>query len=228
MFGVSALKFDAALGLELRLEDEPVELPRLLAEIHSELLTAGVKRRKTAATFYDQAVVECKYEIGDRVLLSHPPALVETGRTLRVSSLGPYMISEQQSPVSYTHTSEAGKKSAGPHVNRLRKLPVEADLIETEETQDGMWPDTRKVLRSSMERQQKKRHIEYKVRRRERNGFVRLSGTTFPEVFKKTLDLAEAGRRFGKIPKELVPTAGDMSGRKVCRERKLEEATYSS
>jgi hypothetical protein len=63
-FGVHAFEFDAGLGLELRLEEEPEDLPKALARIHQELLSAGHRSRGTAATYYDRAVKACSYNSG--------------------------------------------------------------------------------------------------------------------------------------------------------------------
>jgi hypothetical protein len=100
MFGVDVFEFDVGLGVQLRLEDEPEDLPSRLAAVHADLLSAGKRGRSAADKFYNRAVTECSYAIGDRVLIFHPLGLVETGRKLRVPWIGPYRIFERQSDVS--------------------------------------------------------------------------------------------------------------------------------
>lgn len=48
MFGVDAFEFDCGLGLQLRLEDDPTDLPARLAEIHADLLKQGNRSRDMA------------------------------------------------------------------------------------------------------------------------------------------------------------------------------------
>jgi hypothetical protein len=85
MFGVDVFEFDAGLGMQLRLEDEPEDLPSRLAAVHADLLTAGKRNISAAEKVYNRAVTECSYAVGDRVLLFLLTGLVETGRKLRVS-----------------------------------------------------------------------------------------------------------------------------------------------
>jgi transposase InsO family protein len=105
-FGVHAFEFDAGHGLELRLEEEPEDLPKALARIHQELLSAGHRSRGTAATYYDRAVKACSYNVGDRMLLYYPPGEIEQGRKPRVPWLGPYRVVARHSSVAYTIRSE--------------------------------------------------------------------------------------------------------------------------
>jgi hypothetical protein len=145
MFGVDVFEFDAGVGLQLRLDDEPTDLAERLKEVHRDLMAAGRRSRMAAARYYDQAVKETSFVVGDRVLIWHPPGEVEVGRKLRVLWIGPYRITDQHSPVSYSLKSEIGGKVARAHVNRLCKVEHEA-LVETSEPKNGMWPDSRRLL----------------------------------------------------------------------------------
>jgi hypothetical protein len=58
MFGVDVFEFDAGIGLQLRLDDEPEDLAERLGRIHKDLLSAGRRSRTQAARYYDQAVEE--------------------------------------------------------------------------------------------------------------------------------------------------------------------------
>jgi hypothetical protein len=136
MFGVDVFEFDAGVGLQLRLDDEPTNLAERLKEVHRDLLIAGRRSRTVAARYYDLAVKETSFVVGDRVLIWHPPGEVEVGRKLRVPWIGPYRIIDQHSPVSYSLKAEGGEKVARAHVNRLRKVEPEA-LVETSEPKDG-------------------------------------------------------------------------------------------
>jgi hypothetical protein len=154
MFGVDVFEFDAGLGLQLRLDEEPDDLPSWLVAVHADLLSAGKRSRSAAEKFYNRAVVEYSYAIGDGVLAFHPPGLVETGQKLRVPWIGPYRIVERQSDVSYVLRSEIEGKSALVHVNRLRKIAEDEDFAETGDPLAGMWPDSRRILRASEQAQQ--------------------------------------------------------------------------
>jgi hypothetical protein len=131
MFGVDVFGFDSGLDLQLRLEDEPENIPSRLAAVHADLLSARKRSRSAAEKYYNRAVTECSYAIGDRVLIFHPPGLVETGLKLRVPWIGPYRIVERQSDVSYVLQSEIEGNSARVHVNRLRKIAEDEDSEET-------------------------------------------------------------------------------------------------
>jgi transposase InsO family protein len=120
MFGVDVFEFDAGVGLKLRLDDEPQDLAERLSAVHRDLLTAGRRSRTSAAKYYEQAVMETRFKIGDRALIYHPPGDAEVGRKLRVPWIGPYSITDKHSPVSYSLKSEIDGKSARAHVNRLR------------------------------------------------------------------------------------------------------------
>jgi hypothetical protein len=70
MFGVDVVEFDAGLGLQLRLEEEPEDLPSRLAAVHADLVSAGKRCRSAAEKFYNRPVTKFSYAIGDRVLIS--------------------------------------------------------------------------------------------------------------------------------------------------------------
>jgi hypothetical protein len=65
MFGVDVFEFDAGIGLQPRLEDEPEDFPSRLAGVHADLLSAGNRSRSAADKLLHRAVTECSYAIGD-------------------------------------------------------------------------------------------------------------------------------------------------------------------
>jgi hypothetical protein len=146
-FGVHAFEFDGGLGLELRLEEEPEDLPKALARIHQELLSAGHRSGGTAANYYDRAVKACSYSVGDPILLYYSTGEIEQGRKLRVPWLGPYRVVARHSSVAYTIRSELDDSEGTTHVNRLKKITEDSDLSDVRRPQYGMWPDVRRVLR---------------------------------------------------------------------------------
>jgi hypothetical protein len=53
MFGVDAFEFDAGIGFQLQLDDEPEDLAEILGQIHKNLLSAGrhsLQRRRSTMT----------------------------------------------------------------------------------------------------------------------------------------------------------------------------------
>jgi Integrase core domain len=182
MFGMDALEFDAALGLELRIDDEPEDLSSTMAKIHADLMSTGLHSRDVAATYYDRAVKECKYEVGDRVLLYQSQGAMEQGRKLRVPWLGPYRVVARQSSVGYTIKSEMSELEARVHVNRLRMIADDTDLSDVNQPKSGIWPDTKLILRSILSRKENDRGAEYQVRRRGRNGFISVPDIAIPDV----------------------------------------------
>jgi hypothetical protein len=146
IFGVDVFEFDAGIGLQLRLDEEPEDLAERLGKTQKDLLSAGSRSRTQAARYYDRAVEEVSFGLGDRVPVYHPPGDVEVGRKLRVPWIGPYTISERHFPVSYTLVSEVGGKEARTHVNRLKKVDSKT-LEESAAPEDGFWPASRRLLR---------------------------------------------------------------------------------
>jgi hypothetical protein len=96
---VDPFEFDACLGLELRLEDEPHDVAQRLAEVHGQLYKKAMRSRAAAQAQYDKAVQMCSYAVGDRVLIYHTPGETESGRKLRAPWIGPYRITERHSAV---------------------------------------------------------------------------------------------------------------------------------
>jgi Integrase core domain len=184
MFGVDVFEFDAGIGLQVRLEDEPEDLAERLAAVHKDLLAAGKQSRTSAAKHYDKAVLDTKFEIGDRVLIYNPPGDVEVGRKLRVPWIGPHRITEKHSPVGYSMVSEIEGKRARAHVNRLRKIAPET-LAETANPEAGLWPDSRRLLRGSLGRRTTESgQVQYQVKHAGRAGFVWQNEESLPDVVK--------------------------------------------
>jgi hypothetical protein len=198
MFGVDVFEFDAGIGLQLRLEDEPESLHERLLEVHKDLLAAGRRSRTRAARHYDKAVEETFYNVGDRVLVYHPQGDVEKGRKLRVPWIGPYLVTERHSPVGYTVRSEVEGKVARVHVNRLRKIdPV--TLAETRAPQDGLWPDSRRILRGILGRRAGPGGVvQYKVKHAGRTGFIWQNADTLPDIVKAAYEQLERSRPRGE------------------------------
>lgn len=194
MFGVDAFEFDAALGLQLRLEDEPIDLPARLAEIHNEVLRRGKTSRDSAAKYYNRSVKKCSYKEGDRVLLYHPPGTLEIGRKLRVPWLGPYRIVAVQSQVGYELLSEIGNRRARVHVNRLKRIAEDEDIRDTGDPQQGVWPDARRIIRSILGHRGEGSTLEYKLTSRGRNGYVWTKASEVPDVVRTAYDMAARER----------------------------------
>jgi hypothetical protein len=205
MFGVDVFEFDAGVGLQLRLDKEPTSLAERLKEVHRDLLEAGKRSRTVAARFYDLSVKETSFEVGDRVLVWHPPGEVEVGRKLRVPWIGPYRVMDQHSPVSYSLKAEVGDKVARAHVNRLRKVEPEA-VVETSQPKDGLWLDSRRLLRSILSsRTTADGRVQYQVKHAGRTRFVWEDASALPDVVKEAFRIAREHT--------LVYGGGDQSNR---------------
>jgi hypothetical protein len=189
-----SLSLMPGLGLQLRLEEKPEDLPSLLAAVHADLFSAGNRSRSAAEKFYNRAVAECSYAFGDRVLIFHPPGLVETGRKLRVPWIGPYRIVESQSDVSYVLRSEIEGKSARVHVNRLRKIAKDEDLAETGDPLTGMWPDSRRILSAVLETREIGDRVEYNILGQGRRGYVWVPAAALPDVVKTAFAMSKKER----------------------------------
>lgn len=201
MFGVRPFEFDSCQGLSLRLEDEPADVAARLAEVHAQLFNASLKSREWAQKHYDKAVEECQFELGERVLLYHPPGEKESGRKLRVPWLGPYLVQEKHSSCGYTVRSELDGRLARVHVNRLKRVPSGRD-VDAEQPQQGLWPDVRRVLRGVLDRRTRsgaavngsdQQGVEYKVRKAGRRGFVWVPRESLPDVVVRAYELSLRG-----------------------------------
>jgi hypothetical protein len=174
------------------LEAEPEDLPKALARIHQELLSAGHRSRGTAATYYDRAVRACTYNVGDRRLHYYPPGEIEQGRKLRVSWRGLNRVVARHSSVSYSIRRELDDSEGTAHVNRLKKITEDSDLSDVRRPQYGMWPGVRRVLRGILSRREtRSKGTEYQVRSRGRNGFKWVPETAIPDVVRLAFALAE-------------------------------------
>ena len=186
VFGVEAFDFDNEVGVRMRQDDRTEAGGRLderLAELHRSLLSAGFAARRRAEKQYNKLVAECQYEVGDRVLVYDPPAAVERGRKLRTPWLGPYRVTEKLSPISYVLTSEIESRVARAHVNRLRKLDPE--VSETGDPRDGVFPDSRRLIRMISDDRVLHGRRQLKVRSRGRRGFVWKDENELPELVVK-------------------------------------------
>jgi hypothetical protein len=182
MFGVDYFDFDAGTGLAFRLQDETQakDLPARLAAAHADLLPAGRLSRDRAARYYDAAVKETVYKVGDTVVVFNPPGVTEVGRKLHAPWLGPYKISERLSPVRYILESLLGGKRVRAHVNRLRHF----DVVKHRKTGDpveAMWPDSRRILQGIMAEREDKPGT-FKVRFAGRRGFKEVKETDLRTV----------------------------------------------
>jgi hypothetical protein len=139
-------------------------------------------------------VVEVSYVVGDLVLIYHPPGDVVVGCKLRVPWVGPYRIVSKQSPVSYSMVSKVEGKRARAHVNRLRMLEP-GTLVETSSPEDGLWPDSRRLLRGILQSRITAHGTrQYKVRHAGRAGFVWVDADRLPDVVKAAYELCSRQR----------------------------------
>jgi transposase InsO family protein len=191
MFGIDAFDFDAEIGWKTMLDSqqEGESLPEGLKILHDELFRRGMNARGQAARQYNRALNEVKFEEGDRVLLFHPPGLIEQGRKLRSPWLGPYRIKEKLSQIGYMLESEATQKTARVHVNRLRRFSEE--FMELESPQAGVLSDSRRLALRIIDSKVEDGVRKFKVVSPGRKGYVWQRGTDLPEIVVKAFDLAQ-------------------------------------
>jgi hypothetical protein len=138
LLGVDPFEFDASLGFELHLEDEPHDVAQRLAEVHGQLYKKAMCSRAAAQMHFDKAVKMCSYAVGNRVLIYHTPGETESCRKLRVPWIGPYRISERHSAVRYSAVSELEGKTARVHVNLLKAV-LDGREVDASAPEQGLW-----------------------------------------------------------------------------------------
>eukprot|EP00171_Calliarthron_tuberculosum_P023167 IDg23167t1 len=192
MFGVEAFELDHELGLQNRIDEDPgtgEELARNLANLHSQLIGQGMKSRDRAEKSYNKTIKEVAYQEGQRVLVYNPQADLEKGRKLSSPWIGPYRIEKKLSDISCILKSEVGNKTARSHVNRLRHFNEQH--IETGNPIGGVFPDSRRILKSIIEVQSRSDGRYFKVRSAGRTGTKWVRENMLPEVVVKSFDNIE-------------------------------------
>jgi Integrase zinc binding domain/Integrase core domain len=177
MFGVESFDFDGGLNLRFRQDDEPENLQARLQEVHKRLFDKLLASTTAAGRIYDRAVRETQYEVGDTVFVFHPPGLIDKGRKLVPPWLGPYVVQKKLSDISYLLTDREGKVSRV-HVNRLTR--TDQDLKETQNPVEGLFPDSRRLLRNVLEYDAIKK--QFKTRSAGRRGYKWIDEPNLPDV----------------------------------------------
>jgi Integrase core domain len=194
MFGTEPFEFDCGLQLRFRADDEPTQLAARLREIHTQLLRRGIQSREIASRVHDSAVQEVEFPEGGRVLVYDEPTAAGQGRKMRVPWMGPYRVEKRLSPVGYLLRAESDGRTARVHANRIRA--VRPGVNESpRDPQAGMWPDSRRMLRSILERREVGGVVEYRVPRVGRRGYAWLSEHDLPEVVVRAYELFRTNER---------------------------------
>jgi hypothetical protein len=163
VLGTEVFEFDRGLLQRWRVDDEPENLAQWLAEIHSHLLARRLKVRDEAALTYDRAVRLVEFAEGERVLVYDEAGAVAQGRKLRLPWFGPYRVERKLSDVSYVPCAKNDTRGARVHGNRMRRWDSNSEA-NARESEAGMWPDSRRMLRGILERRKKEGKLEYRVR----------------------------------------------------------------
>jgi len=71
---------------------------------------------------------------------------MEVGRKLRTPWMGPYRVEDKLTSIAYLLRSESDHRLARVHVNRLRAF--DENLKETNDALDGVFPDSRRLIRN--------------------------------------------------------------------------------
>ncbi len=143
MFGTDAFEAWGELDAE-RHAGEPGCLAKGLSRLHKVLVGNARKARGRAASHYDKALQETKYNPGDRVLLWPPEINSQEGKKVIKPWIGPYVVVAPLGRVCYELRSEVGDRRARVHANRLRK--INDAVVESGEPRDGVFPDSLRML----------------------------------------------------------------------------------
>lgn len=188
MFGSEAFDFDAGIALRAGNDERTVEdLATSLRDTHDALYKASKRSRDGAEKAYNRAVREQRFDVNERVLVYNPIDDIQKGRKLRTPWLGPYRVKEVLSPIAYLLESEVEHRIARVHVNRLTR--ISGDARETMDPREGVFPDTRRLIRKILDRRGGETGAEYKVKSVGRRGYVWTSGQDLPPVVTNAYEL---------------------------------------
>lgn len=131
------MRFEACNEMKVKTADEePSNLEMRLPRLYQMLIRNAKRLKDIAASQYDRAVFETKFEVGDSVILWD----VEIdGNKIVKAWMGPYVIIEMLVLVLYELNSEIGNPVARVHVNRLKRLGNTA--ADTRDSVDGVFPN---------------------------------------------------------------------------------------
>lgn len=136
-----------------------------------------------------------KYEEGDRVYLYDGVVKTADGRKLRTPWRGPYVNTKRLSPtgVMLSAAVRGAKRIAPCHVNRLHRVGDKA--VESREPTEGVYPDSRRLLRKIIGDEGRPGNKLYRVVRMGRKGYSLNPAETLPEIVVKAYPLSKLGRR---------------------------------
>jgi hypothetical protein len=150
-----------------------------MRSVHEEIFRKSVAAKTVAEKIYHKSVEELVCEVGDRVLVFDLEGTMAKGRELRVPWLGPYVIVEKVTEINYILKAEGNGAIARSHVNRLAKLSER--LIEPQGV-SGVFPDTRRDIKSILEWEEVQGVKLFKICSRGRNGFKWVPDFDLPPV----------------------------------------------
>jgi hypothetical protein len=140
--------------------------------------------------YYNKAVEERQYAVGDRVLVYDNEGDVAVGPKLRVPWLGPYRVTERLSDINYVLRGEMTGVEARSHVKRSAQM--DERLVEPEGAANGVFPDTRRYIRSIMDMREQDGVRKFKLKFRGRNRFKWVDEQDVPPlVVSAYLDIAK-------------------------------------
>jgi hypothetical protein len=129
-----------------------------LAEVHGQLYKKAMRSLAAMQVRCDKAIKMYSSAVGYRLLIYQAPGETESDPKLHVPWIGPYRITERHSAVAYSALSELECKTARqPFEGGTRRPGVD-------ESEQGLWPDLRRVLRGVMSKTTVRDGVEYQVR----------------------------------------------------------------
>eukprot|EP00173_Palmaria_palmata_P001617 Plantae.Rhodophyta-Palmaria_palmata.ctg192.p3 GENE.Plantae.Rhodophyta-Palmaria_palmata.ctg192~~Plantae.Rhodophyta-Palmaria_palmata.ctg192.p3 ORF type:complete len:172 (+),score=38.05 Plantae.Rhodophyta-Palmaria_palmata.ctg192:2302-2817(+) len=151
--------------------------------LHDEMFKKSAAAKSMAEKFYNKTVEERSYEPGDRVLIFDFKNSVKKDRKLRVTWLGPYKAVEHVTAIIYILEDESNGLIARSHVNRLARLSER--LVEPEEGIGGIFPDTRRGIKSILGWKETQNEKQFKIVSRGRNGHKWVKESDLPPLVLK-------------------------------------------
>lgn len=196
VFGIDAFEAWAELDID-RVMGEPEGLAGELAALHKQLISTGKKARARGKKQYDKTINPVEFNIGERVLLWSVKLNSKEGNKVIKPWIGPYVVIGRLGRVGHQLKSEMGSKIVRVHANRLRRIPD--GVIESGDPEDGMFPDSLRVLErisgtQTRENKEGQEERHFKVRIAGQRGANWTAESDLPEAVVEFWDLRHTSR----------------------------------
>lgn len=179
VFDSEAFEFEAEISIRLAKDNHTVtDLATALRETHDMLRSNVSVAKDRAERYYNKAVSEVQFSVGDRVVIYESEGDLSEERKLRSPWLGPYVFREVLSPLGNLLQKEVSGPVSRSNVNRLAHMS--AKITEPEDPREGVFPDTQGILQKIGGKISLGTETEYKVLSERRRGFSWKKREDFP------------------------------------------------